>query len=67
MAHVHDSLKTNGHKQWMFNVPKPKQQQRITSTMPKINVGLLCMQGTSEAFARVFKAYGVGTCNRHIN
>ena len=26
MAHIHDSLKTNGYKQWMFKVPKPNQQ-----------------------------------------
>ena len=57
MAHVQDSQKTNGYKQWMFNVPKPKQQQSITSTRPNINVGLPCMQGTSEALTRVFKAH----------
>ena len=67
MAHIQDSLKTNGYKQWMFKVPKPKQQQSITSTRPTINVGLACMQGTSEALTRVFKAHGVGTYNRHIN
>ena len=67
MAHVHDSLKTNEYKQWMFKVPKSKQKQSIPSTRPKINVGLPCMQGTSEALTRVFKAHGVGTYNRHIN
>ena len=39
MAHLQDSLKTNEYKQWMFNVPKPKQQQSITSTRRNINVG----------------------------
>ena len=67
MAHVQDSLKTNEYKQWIFKVPKPKQQQSITSTRPNINVGLPCMQGTSEALTRVFKAHGVGTYHRHIN
>ena len=57
MAHVQDSQKTNGYKQWMFKVPKPKQQQSITSTKPNINVGLPCMQGTSEALTRVFEAH----------
>ena len=52
MAHVQDSQ---------------QQQQRFTSTRPNINVGLPCMQGTSEALTRVFKAHGVGTYNRHIN
>ena len=67
MAHVQDSLKTNEYKQWMFKVPTPKQQQSITSTRSNINVGLPCMQGTSEALTRVFKAHGVGTYHRHIN
>ena len=49
MAHVQDSMKTNGYKQWMFKVPKPKQQQSITSTRPNINVGLPCVQDTFEA------------------
>ena len=66
-AHVQDSLETNGYKQWMFKVPKPKQSQSITSTGPNINVGLSCMQDTFEALASVFKAHGVGTYNRHIN
>ena len=34
MAHIQDSLKTNGYKQWMFKVSKPNQQQSITSTRP---------------------------------
>ena len=67
MAHIQDSLKTNGYKQWMFKVQKPNQQQSITSTRPKINVGLSCMQGTSEALTRTAKAHGVGTFNRQIN
>ena len=67
MAHIQDSLNTNGYKQWMFKVPKPNQQQSITSTRPKINIGLSCMQGTSEALTRMAKAYGVGPYNRHIN
>ena len=69
MAHVHDALKTNGYKQWMFKVPRPKQQQSTTSTgtRPKTNVGLPYTQGTSEALARVFKAHGVGTYHRPIN
>ena len=67
MAHVQDSLKTNNYKQWICKVPKPKQQQSITSTRPNINVGLPCMQGTSEALTSVFKAHEVGTYHRHIN
>ena len=69
MAHVQDALKTNGYKQWMFKVPRPKQQQSTTSTgtMPKTTVGLPYMHGTSEALARVFKAHGVGTYHRPIN
>ncbi len=67
MAHIQDSLKTNGYKQWMSKVSKPNQQQSITSTRPKINVGLSCMQGTSEALTRMAIAHGVGTFNRHIN
>ena len=67
MAHIQDSLKTNGYKQWMFKVPKPNQQQSITSIRPKLNVGLSCMLGTSEALTRMAKAHGVGTFNRHIN
>ncbi len=67
MAHVQDSLKTNGYKQWMLQVLKSKQQLSITSTRPNIDVGLPCMQGTSEALTRVFKAHVVGTYNRHIN
>ena len=57
MAHDQDSLKTNRYKQWMFKVPKPKQQQSITSigTSPKTNVSLPYMQGTSEALTRVSK------------
>ena len=60
MAHVQDALKTNGYKQWMFKVPRPKQQQSTTptGTRPKTNVGLSSMQGTSEALTRVFKAHG---------
>ena len=51
MAHVQDALKTNGYQQWMIKVPKPKQQQSITSTgtRPEISGGLPYMQGTSEA------------------
>ena len=62
MAHVQDALKTNGYKQWMFKVPKPKQQQSTTptGTRPKTNVGLPYMQGTSEALTRVFKALTIG-------
>ena len=58
MAHVQDALKTNGYKQWMFKVPRPTQQQSTppTGTRPKTNVGLLYIQGTSEALTRVFKA-----------
>ena len=67
MAHIQDSLKTNGYKQWMFKVSKPNQQQSITSTRPTINVGLSCMQGTSEALTCMVKAHGVSTFNRHIN
>ena len=64
-----DALKTNGYKQWMFKVPRPKQQQSTTSTgtRPKTNVGLPYMRGTSEALTRVFKAHGVGTYHRPIN
>ena len=63
MAHVQDTLKTNGYKQWMFKVPRPKQQQSTIPirTRPKTNVGLPYMQGTSEALKRVFKAHVVGT------
>ena len=69
MAQVQDALKTNGYKQWMFKVPRPKQQQSTTptGTRPKTNVGLPYMQGTSEALTRVFKAHGVGTYHRPIN
>ena len=69
MAHVQDALMTNGYKQWMFKVPRPKQQQSITSTgtRPNINVGLPYMQGTSEALTPVFKTHAVGTCHRPIN
>ena len=69
MAHVQDAVKTNGYKQWMFKVPRPKQQQSTTptGTRPKTNVGLPYMQGTSEALTRVFKAHGVGTYHRPIN
>ena len=53
----------------MFKVPRPKQQQSTTptGTRPKTNVGLPYMQGTSEAFTRVYKAHGVGTYHRPIN
>ena len=63
---LQDALKTNGYKQWMLNVLRPKQQQRTTptGTRHKTNVGL---QGTSDALARVFKAHGVGTYHRPIN
>ena len=63
MAHVQDSLKTNGYKPWMFKVPRPKQQHSTTptGTTPKTNVGLPYIQGTSEALTHVFKAHGVGT------
>ena len=67
MAHIQDSLKTNGYKQWMFKVSKPNQQPSVTSTRPTINVGLSCMQGTSEAFTCMVKAHGVSIFNRHIN
>ncbi len=67
MAHVEDSLMTNWYEQWMLQVPKSKQQLSITSTRPKIDVGLPCMQGTAEALARIAKAHGVGTFNRHNN
>ena len=69
MAHVQDALKTNGYRQRMFKVPRPKQQQSTTptGTRPKTNVGLPYMQGTSEALTRVFKAHGVGTYHRPIN
>ena len=42
MAHVQDVLKTNGYRQWMFKVPRPKQQQGTTptGTRPKTIVGL---------------------------
>ena len=44
MAHVQDALKTNVYKQWMFNVPRPTQQQSTTSTgtRPKTNVDSTC-------------------------
>ena len=69
MAHVQDALKTNGYKQWMFKVPRPKQQQSTTptGTRPKTNVGLPYMQGTSEALTHVFKVHGVGTYHQAIN
>ena len=53
----------------MFKVPRPKQQQSTTptGTMPKTNVGLPYIQGTSEALTRVIKAHGVGTYHRPIN
>ena len=68
MADVQDALKTNGYKQWMFKVPRPKQQQSITptGTRPKTNVGLPYIQGTSEALTRVFKAHWVDTYHRSI-
>ena len=69
ICHVQDALKNNGYKQWMFKIPKHKQQQSITSTgtIPTINIGLSYMHGTSEALTRVFKAHGVGTYHRPIN
>ena len=53
MSHVQDALKTNGYKQWMFKVPRPKQQHSTisTGTRLKTNVGLPYMQGISEALA----------------
>ena len=62
-------VKISGYKQWMFKVPRPKQQQSTTptGTRPKTNVGLSYIQGTSEALTRVFKAHGVGTYLRPIN
>ena len=62
MAHVQDALKTNGYKQWMFKVPRPKQQQSTTptGTRPKTNVGLPYMQCTSEALTRVFSSKHMG-------
>ena len=69
MAHVHDALKTNGYKQWMFKIPIPKHQQSTTptGTRPKTNVFLPYMQGTSDVLTRVFKAHGLGTYHRPIN
>ena len=66
MAHVQDALKT---KQWMFKVPRPKQQQSTTptGTRPKTNVGLPYMQDTYEALTCVSKAHGVGTYHQAIN
>ena len=68
-AHVQDDLNTNGYIQWMFKVPRSKQQQSTTptGTRPKTNVGLPHMRGASEALTRVFKAHGVGTYHRPIN
>ena len=69
MAHLQDPLKTNGYKQYMFKVPRRKQQHSTTptGTRPKTNVGLPYMQRTSEALIRVFKAHGLGTYHRPIN
>ena len=54
MAHFQDALKTNGYKQWMFKVPRPKPQQSTTptGTRPKTNVGLPYIQGNSEALTQ---------------
>ena len=41
MAHVQDSMKTNVYKQWMFKVPKPKQQQSIKAPLH----GTMCPHG----------------------
>ena len=32
MAHVQDAQKINGYKQWMFKVPRPKQQRTCRAT-----------------------------------
>ena len=61
---VKDSLRDNGYKNWMFDIPPPS---RPAGKEFDVNVSLPYVKGVSEKLRNIFRNHGVGIYHKPVN
>ena len=72
IKHVKDVLRSNGYKNWAFEIPKRKQEtnkneQPTRSNQQKIPVGIPYISGLSEKLQRIFRSHGIPSYHKPQN